>query len=68
MAYKMKLEKPEAFIGIPLKLQNFLVTIELYSSVCGVTSSTEMVKVAVTLLAEKALTWWRQFCKSHGLI
>ena len=44
----MKLEKPEPFTGIPSKLQNFLFSVQLYSGVCGVTSSTEMVKVAVT--------------------
>ena len=55
----MKLEKPEQFTGVPSKLQNFLFSVQLYCGVCGVTTSTEMVKVAVTLLAEKALTWWR---------
>ena len=55
----MKLEKPEPFTGIPSKLKKFLFSVKLYSGVCGVTSSTEMVKVAVTLLMEKALTWWR---------
>ena len=53
---KIKLEKPEPFTGIPSKLYNFLFSVQLYSGVCGVISSTEMVKVAVM---EKVLTWWR---------
>ena len=59
LSSKMKLEKPEPFTGILSKLQNFLFSVQLYSSVCTVISSTEIVKVAVTLLTEKALTWWR---------
>ena len=53
------MEKPELFNGIPLKLQNFLFSVQLYSGVCGMTSSTVMVKMVVILLTEKALTWWR---------
>ena len=59
LACKMKLEKSEPFNGIPLKLQNFLFNVQLCSGFCGVISSTEMIKVAVTLLMDKALTRWR---------
>ena len=59
MASKMKLEKPEPLSGINSKLQTFLFSLQLFSGICGVTSNAEMVKVVVTLLTEKALTWWR---------
>ena len=55
----MKLERPEPFTGIFSKLINIMFSVKLYSGICGVKISTEMVKVAVTLLTEKALTWWR---------
>ena len=53
----MKLEKPEPFTGIASKLKNLLFSMQLYSGVCGMISSTEMVKVALTLLTKKAFTW-----------
>ena len=59
MESKIKLEKSEPFTGITSKLQNILFSVKLYYGVCGITSSTEMVKLAVILLMEKALTWWR---------
>ena len=53
----MKLEKPDPFTNIPSKLQIFLFSVNPYSGICGAMSSIEMVKVAVTLLTEKAVTW-----------
>ena len=55
----MKLEKPKLFTGIPSKRKKFLVSVQLYCGIYVVKSSIEMVKVSVTLLMEKAITWWR---------
>ena len=58
-ASRLKLERPEKFDGTPAKLSNWLFNVHQFCTVSGVTTSEEIVKVAVTLLEGKALTWWR---------
>ena len=58
-ASRLKLDKPEKFDGTPSQLSNWLFMVKQFCTVAGVTVSQDIVKVAVTLLAGKALTWWR---------
>ena len=58
-ASRLKLDKPERFDGNPASLSNWLFMVKQFCHVAGVTIPAEMVKVAVTLLTGKALTWWR---------
>ena len=53
---KIKVEAPEKFGGDPKALSNFLFTVSLYADVMGIPESTEKVKLAVTLLKDRALT------------
>ena len=55
----IKLERPSKFDGNAVKLSNWVFNVHQYCMVSGVTVSEEMVKVAVTLLCDRALTWWR---------
>ena len=58
-ASRLKLDKPDKFDGHPAALSNWLFNVKQFCEVSGVTVSEEQVKVAVTLLSGKALTWWR---------
>ena len=59
MAAQLKLDKPEKYEGDARELQNWLFNLLQYCTVCGVIDDREQVKVAVTFLAGRALTWWR---------
>ena len=59
LASKMTLEESKSFTSMLSKLLNFFYNEKIYSGVSGMTRSTEIVNVAVILLIEKALTWWR---------
>ena len=58
MASNIKLEKPDKFNRDGQKLANWKFNVHQFCEVVGVTLSEEMVKMAVTLLTGKALTWW----------
>ena len=58
-ASRLKLDKPEKYDGTPSSLSNWLFTTKQFCNVSGITISEDIVKVAVTLLTGKALTWWR---------
>ena len=69
MAAQLKLDKPAKFEGDSKELANWLFNLEQYCLVCGVTDVTEQVKVAVTFLAGRALTWWRAVaCESWAML
>ena len=55
----IKLEKPEKYDGDAQKLANWTFNIQQFCKVAGVTQTMGIVKMAVTLLTGKALTWWR---------
>ena len=55
----IKLEKPEKYDGDAQKLANWTFNVQQFCKVAGVMQTTETVKMAVTLLMGKALTWWR---------
>ena len=59
LASKMTLEESKSFTSMLSKLLNSFYNEKIYSGVSGMTRSTEIVNVAVILLIEKALTWWR---------
>ena len=61
----IKLEKPEKFDGDAQKLANWTFNIQQFCEVAGVTQPTEIVKMAVTLLTGKALTWWRSVANEN---
>ena len=58
-ASKVKLSPPTSFDGNPKNLSNFLFSVRTYAGVLGISMETEQVKLAVTLLEGRALTWWR---------
>ena len=55
--------------GDSKELANWLFNLEQYCLVCGVTDVTEQVKVAMTFLAGRELTWWRAVaCESWAML
>ena len=54
-----EINRQAGFDGALKKANSFLFNIELCDSICGMTRNLEVIKVAVTLMTEKALTWWR---------
>ena len=68
-AASLKLDKPAKFEGDSKELANWLFNLEQYCLVCGITDVTEQVKVAMTFLAGRALTWWRAVaCESWAML
>ena len=64
-AAQLKLDKPAKFEDESKELANWLFNLEQYCMICDVTDIKEQVKVAVTFLSGRALTWWRAVaCKS----
>ena len=46
-------------------MSNFLFSVRTYAEVVGISSSTEWVKLAITLLTGKTLTWWRSVAQEN---
>ena len=61
----IKLEKPEKFDGDAQKLANWTFNIQKFCKVAGAMQPTKIVKMAVTLLMRKALTWWRSVANEN---
>ena len=49
---------PSKFDGNLKLLWNFLFQVKTYAEVVGISAKSEWVKLAITLLSEKSLTWW----------
>ena len=65
MGSNIKLDKPEKFDGDATKLANWTFNIQQFCKVAGVMQPTEIVKMAVTLLTGKALTWWQSVANEN---
>ena len=61
----IKLDKPEKFDGDATKLANWTFNVQQFCEVAGVMQPTKIVKMAVTLLTGKALTWWRSVANEN---
>ena len=57
-ASKVKFTSPDPFKGDHKLLCTWLFHINEYTELCGITISTEKVKMAVLGLDGTALTWW----------
>ena len=61
----IKLEKPPKFSGKHSELENFLFAMQLYLDSSGLTGQ-NAARFLVSYLVGDALTWWRQYCMTHG--
>ena len=61
----IKFEKPEKYDGDAQKLANWTFNVQQFCKVAGVMQTMEIVKMAVTLLMGKALTWWRSVANEN---
>ena len=57
-ASKVKFTSPDPFKGDHKLLRTWLFHMNEYTKLCGITISTEKVKMAVLGLDGAALTWW----------
>ena len=57
-ASKVKLTSPDPFKGDHKLFCTWLFYMNKYTELCGITISTEKVKIAVLGLEGAALTWW----------
>ena len=57
-ASKVKFTSPDPFKGDHTLLHTWLFRMNEYIELCGITISTEKVKIAVSGLDGAALTWW----------
>ena len=57
-ASKVKFTSPDPFKGDHKLLRTWLFYMNEYTKLCGITISTEKVKMAVLGLDGAALTWW----------
>ena len=55
----IKIEKPKTYAGEPRELSNFLFSVKQYLDTVGVVDDVARQQFAVTLLRDRALTWWR---------
>ena len=62
---KHKIREAEKFDGDATKLANWTCNVQQFCEVEGVTQPAEIVKMAVTLLTGKALTWWRSVANEN---
>ena len=65
MSSNIKVEKPEKYDGDEKKLPNWTFNVQQFCKVAGVMHTTKVVKLAVTLLTGKALTWWRSVANEN---
>ena len=61
----IKLEKLEKYDGDAQKLANWTFNVQQFCEVAGVTQPMEIVKMAVSLLTGKVLTWWRSVANEN---
>ena len=61
----IKLEKLKKYDGDAQKLVNWIFNVQQFCKVAGVMQTTEIVKMAITLLMSKALTWWKSVANEN---